>query len=54
MMICQTCKQPITGCAFTACVAPNGATWYLHYWLGDCVRALLAAGRREASVRHAA
>lgn len=47
LKICQGCKQPIgVGVPHESCLAPNGATWYLHLWIGDCVRALLAAQKR--------
>lgn len=47
MKICQGCKQPIAkGVPHEACQAPNGQTWYLHLWIGDCVRALLQAARK--------
>lgn len=47
LKICQGCKQPIVpGVPHEACAAPNGETWYLHLWIGDCVRALLAAQQK--------
>ena len=46
--LCQGCKQPIAPTVpHEACQAPNGETWYLHVWIGDCVRALLAANKRR-------
>lgn len=53
-MRCQGCKQPIKdGERYDAHPAPNGETWYLHRWIGDCVRALLAR-RQGKKARHAA
>ena len=48
LRICQGCKQPIApGVPIEACAAPGGQTWYLHLWIGDCVRALLAARKQR-------
>ena len=47
MKICQGCKQQIRdGERYEASAAPNGATWYLHTWIGDCVRAMLARKKK--------
>jgi len=48
MKTCQGCKQPIKpGERYEASAAPNGETWYLHTWIGDCVRALLARTQKK-------
>ena len=47
MKICQGYKQPIApNVPHEACPGVNGETWYLHVWIGDCVRAMLAAKKR--------
>ena len=41
--ICQGCKQPIGHAPAVSFPAPNGATWYMHLHVRDCVRAMWAA-----------